>query len=139
MWNFVEWFVVGESIESVIQVVQVFECDGIVGNFDLFGEFIDSLVKCIEFVDDVIKLIEVVYVVGIKFYVSIKLSSVGQGKDENGEDFGLINVCCIIVKVKEYGGFICLDMEDYMWVDVMLEQFCMLVGEFGVEYVGIVL
>ena len=139
MWNLAERFVAGESIESAIQAVQALERDGIAGNLDLLGEFIDSPAKCTEFADDVIRLIEAAHAAGIKPYVSIKLSSVGQGKDENGEDLGLTNARRIIAKAKEYGGFICLDMEDHTRVDVTLEQFRMLVGEFGAEHVGTVL
>ncbi|MDO4246033.1 MAG: proline dehydrogenase [Deinococcus sp.] len=139
MWPLAERFVAGESIETAIKAVQDLAADGIQGNLDLLGEFIDSPEKCNEFAEQVLKLIDAAHAAGIKPYVSIKLSSVGQGKDEKGEDLGLKNARRIVGKAKEYGGFVCLDMEDHTRVDITLEQFRMLVGEFGHEHVGTVL
>ena len=139
MWSLAERFVAGEDIGSAIKAVQDLARDGIAGNLDLLGEFIDSPAQCTEFADNVLKLIEAAHAAGIKPYVSIKLSSVGQGKTEEGEDLGLTNARRIIAKAKEYGGFVCLDMEDSPRVDVTLKQFRALVGEFGREHVGTVL
>ena len=139
MWSLGERFVAGESIESAIKAVQELERDGIAGNLDLLGEFIDSPAKCNEFADDVLKLIEAAHAAGIRPYVSIKLSSVGQGQDDGGTDLGLNNARRIIGKAREYGSFVCLDMEDSARVDMTLEQFRTLVGEFGQEHVGTVL
>ena len=139
MWSLAERFVAGESIESAIKAVQELERDGIAGNLDLLGEFIDSPAKCNEFADDVLKLIEAAHAAGIRPYVSIKLSSVGQGQDDGGTDLGLNNARRIIGKAREYGSFVCLDMEDSARVDMTLEQFRTLVGEFGQEHVGTVL
>ncbi len=139
MWPLAERFVAGENLESAIKAVQQLEADGIAGNFDLLGEFIESPADCTRFADDVLALIEAAQDAGIKPYVSIKLSSVGQGKDEGGEDLGLKNARRIIAKAKEYGGFICLDMEDHTRVDITLRQLRTLIGEFGAEHVGTVL
>ncbi|WP_291426969.1 proline dehydrogenase [Deinococcus sp.] len=139
MWPLAERFVAGENLESAIKAVQQLQDDGIAGNFDLLGEFIESPADCTKFADDVLALIEAAQDAGIKPYVSIKLSSVGQGKDDGGEDLGLKNARRIIAKAKEYGGFICLDMEDSGRVDITLRQLRTLIGEFGAEHVGTVL
>lgn len=139
MWPLAQRFVAGEDIQSAVKAVQDLENDGIAGNLDLLGEFIDSPAKCTEFADNVLKLIDAAHAAGIKPYVSVKLSSIGQGKDEGGEDLGLKNARRVIGKAKEYGGFVCLDMEDHTRVDITLAQFRMLVGEFGAEHVGTVL
>ena len=139
MWPLAQRFVAGEDIQSAINAVQELQKDGIQGNLDLLGEFIDSPAKCTEFADNVLRLIDAAHAAGITPYVSIKLSSVGQGKSEGGEDLGLSNARRIVGKAKEYGGFVCLDMEDHTRVDMTLEQFRMLVGEFGNKHVGTVL
>ena len=139
MWPLAQRFVAGEDIQSAISAVQELQKDGIQGNLDLLGEFIDSPEQCNEFADNVLKLIDAAHAAGIKPYVSVKLSSVGQGKDDGGTDLGLRNARRIIGKAKEYGGFVCLDMEDHPRTDITLEQFRVLVGEFGAEHVGTVL
>lgn len=139
MWPLAERFVAGETIETALKAVKQLEADGISGNLDLLGEFIDSPAKCTEFADNVIKLIDAAHEAGITPYVSLKLSSVGQAKEEGGEDLGLKNARRIIGKAKGYGGFVCLDMEDHPRVDITLQQFRTLVGEFGNAHVGTVL
>lgn len=139
MWPLAERFVAGETIETALKAVKQLKADGIAGNLDLLGEFIDSPAKCTEFADNVIKLIDAAHEAGITPYVSLKLSSVGQAKEEGGEDLGLKNARRIIGKAKGYGGFVCLDMEDHPRTDITLEQFRVLVGEFGAEHVGTVL
>ena len=139
MWPLAERFVAGETIETALKAVKQLEADGIAGNLDLLGEFIDSPAKCTEFADNVIKLIDAAHEAGITPYVSLKLSSVGQAKEEGGEDLGLKNAHRIIGKAKGYGGFVCLDMEDHPRVDITLQQFRTLVGEFGNAHVGTVL
>ncbi|WP_135228155.1 proline dehydrogenase family protein [Deinococcus fonticola] len=139
MWPLAQRFVAGEDISSAVQAVKDLEQDGIQGNLDLLGEFIDSPARCTEFADNVIRLIEAAHQAGITPYVSIKLSSVGQGKQDAGEDLGLKNARRIIGKASEYGGFVCLDMEDHPRTDITLQQFRTLVGEFGHQHVGTVL
>lgn len=139
MWPLAQRFVAGEDIQSAIGAVLELQKDGIQGNLDLLGEFIDSPAKCTEFAEQVLKLIDAAHAAGIKPYVSVKLSSVGQGKDDGGTDLGLKNARRIVGKAKEYGGFVCLDMEDHTRVDLTLEQFRVLVGEFGNAHVGTVL
>lgn len=138
-WSLAQRFVAGEDIPSALSAVQELAKDGITGNLDLLGEFIESPADCTKFADNVIQLLDAAHAAGIKPYVSIKLSSVGQGKDDGGTDLGLKNARRIIGKAKEYGGFVCLDMEDHPRTDITLEQFRVLVGEFGNQHVGTVL
>lgn len=138
-WDLAQRFVAGEDIPSALAAVKELEKDGVLGNLDLLGEFIESPEQCTAFADNVIRLIEGAHEAGITPYVSVKLSSVGQGKRENGEDLGLHNARRIIGKAKDCGGFVCLDMEDHTRVDATLEQFRTLAGEFGPEHVGTVL
>ena len=79
MWPLAQRFVAGENIDSAIKAVQDLQRDGIQGNLDLLGEFIDSPAKCTEFAEQVLKLIDAAHAAGITPYVSIKLSS---GQDE---------------------------------------------------------
>ncbi|GHF67727.1 proline dehydrogenase family protein [Deinococcus ficus] len=135
----VKRFVASEDIPGVLRAAKELEQDGIGAILDQLGEFIDSPEQCNEFAQQVLDLIEQAHAQGVEPYVSIKLSSVGQGKTVNGEDLGLTNARRIIRKASEYGGFVCLDMEDHPLVDLTLAQFRTLVGEFGNKAVGTVL
>lgn len=138
-WPLAQRFVAGEDIPSALQAVRELQKDGIAANLDLLGEFIESPADCTAFADNVLQLLDAAHAAGITPYVSVKLSSVGQGKTVDGTDLGLTNARRIIGKAKEYGGFVCLDMEDHPRTDITLEQFRVLVGEFGHEHVGTVL
>ncbi|MCD0161638.1 proline dehydrogenase family protein [Deinococcus sp. 6YEL10] len=138
-WGVAQRFVAGESIQTALNAVKELEKDGVLANLDLLGEFIDSSEKCTAFADNVLNLMDAAHAQGIRPYVSVKLSSVGQGKTEGGEDLGLTNARRIVGRAKQYGGFVCLDMEDHPRVDITLAQLRTLIGEFGREHVGSVL
>ncbi|WP_291429734.1 proline dehydrogenase family protein [Deinococcus sp.] len=138
-WSVAQRFVAGESIQTALNAVRELEKDGILANLDLLGEFIDSPEKCNAFADNVLNLMDAAHAQGIKPYVSVKLSSVGQGKTVEGEDLGLSNARRIVGRARQYGGFVCLDMEDHPRVDITLAQLRTLIGEFGREHVGSVL
>ncbi|WP_309570538.1 proline dehydrogenase family protein [Deinococcus sp.] len=138
-WSVAQRFVAGESIQTALDAVKELEKDGILSNLDLLGEFIDSPEKCNAFADSVLSLMDAAHAQGIKPYVSVKLSSVGQGKTVDGDDLGLTNARRIVGRAREYGGFVCLDMEDHPRVDQTLAQLRILVAEFGREHVGSVL
>ncbi|MFC4637126.1 proline dehydrogenase family protein [Deinococcus hohokamensis] len=138
-WGLAQRFVAGETSAEALRAVKELSQEGILSNLDLLGEFIESPAQCDEFAQNVLNLLDAAHAQGITPYVSIKLSSVGQGKTEGGEDLGLKNARRIVGKAKGYGGFVCLDMEDHPRVDQTLAQFRTLVGEFGAEHVGTVL
>lgn len=138
-WGLAQRFVAGENIEGALNAVKDLSAEGILSNLDLLGEFIESPAQCDEFAQNVLNLMDAAHAQGITPYVSVKLSSVGQGKTEGGEDLGLKNARRIVGRAKQYGGFVCLDMEDHPRVDQTLSQFRTLVGEFGAAHVGTVL
>ncbi|UQN05654.1 proline dehydrogenase family protein [Deinococcus sp. QL22] len=138
-WSVAQRFVAGESAQTAIAAVNELAADGILSNLDLLGEFVASPEKANEFAAQVLHLLDAARAEGIKPYVSVKLSSIGQGQTVDGQDLGLTNARRIISKAKEYGGFVCLDMEDHPRVDQTLQQFRVLVGEFGAQQVGTVL
>ncbi|BDP40786.1 proline dehydrogenase [Deinococcus aetherius] len=138
-WGVAQRFVAGEDAQSALRAVKELEKDGILGNLDLLGEFVTSPDTANEFAGRVLSLLDDAHAARLKPYVSVKLSSVGQGMTVEGEDLGLANARRIVARAKGYGGFVCLDMEDHPRVDQTLAQFRTLVGEFGNAHVGTVL
>ncbi|GGM08304.1 proline dehydrogenase family protein [Deinococcus aerophilus] len=138
-WGLAQRFVAGEEVDGAIAAVRELQQDGILGNLDLLGEFVASPEKANEFAEKVLHLLDAAHTAGIPPYASVKLSAVGQGQTVDGQDLGLTNARRIVGRAREHGGFICLDMEDHPRVDQTLEQFRILVGEFGAQHVGTVL
>lgn len=138
-WGMAQRFVAGEDASSAIRAVQDLGRDGILGNLDLLGEFVASPEAANDFAGKVLHLLGEAHAAGLTPYVSVKLSSVGQGQTVGGEDLGLSNARRIVGRAREYGGFVCLDMEDHTRVDQTLTQFRLLVNEFGHGHVGTVL
>jgi proline dehydrogenase len=138
-WSVAKRFVAGEEMDTAIAAVKDLAQDGILGNLDLLGEFVNSPETANVFAGQVLALQARAAEAGLKPYVSVKLSSVGQGMDVDGTDLGLSNARRILGRARELGGYVCLDMEDHTRVDVTLAQFRTLLGEFGADHVGTVL
>ena len=138
-WSVAQRFVAGEESTTAIAAVKELAADGILSNLDLLGEFVTNPETANTFAEQVLALQAKAAEAGEKPYVSVKLSSVGQGMTVNGTDLGLSNARRIVGRARELGGFVCLDMEDHPRVDQTLAQFRELVHEFGAEHVGTVL
>ena len=138
-WSVAQRFVAGEESASAIAAVKELGQDGILGNFDLLGEFVTDPETANVFAGQILALQTQAAAAGIRPYVSVKLSSVGQGMTVDGSDLGYANARRMVGRARELGGFVCLDMEDHPRVDQTLQQFRKLVQEFGSAHVGTVL
>ncbi|WP_407538791.1 proline dehydrogenase family protein [Deinococcus radiomollis] len=144
-WSVAKRFVAGEEMDTAIAAVKELAADGVLGNLDLLGEFVNSPETANVFAGQVLALQARAAEAGVRPYVSVKLSSVGQGMTIDGPgstagtDLGLSNARRIVGRARELGGHVCLDMEDHSRVDVTLQQFRTLLSEFGAEHVGTVL
>jgi proline dehydrogenase len=138
-WSVAQRFVAGEETATALAAVKELAADGVLANLDLLGEFVSSPETANGFAEQILALQKQAAEAGIKPYVSVKLSSIGQGQTVDGADLGYTNARRIVGQARELGGFVCLDMEDHPRVDQTLQQFRELVGEFGAEHVGTVL
>ena len=138
-WSVAERFVAGESSATAIAAVKELAKDGILSNLDLLGEFVSSPDTANAFAEQILALQTQAAEAGVKPYVSVKLSSIGQGQTIDGADLGYVNARRIVGQARELGGYVCLDMEDHPRVDQTLKQFRDLLNEFGAEHVGTVL
>ena len=138
-WSLAQRFVAGEAAADVIRAAQDLEADGIGAILDLLGEFVDSVETANVFAGQILSLIDEAAAAGVTPYLSVKLSSVGQGLSMDGADLGLSNARRILDRMRPHGGFMVLDMEDHARVDITLEQFRILLAEYGAGAVGTVL
>ena len=138
-WSVAKRFVAGEESATAIAAVKELARDGILGNLDLLGEFVSSPETANAFAEQILSLQMQAAEAGVKPYVSVKLSSIGQGQTVDGTDLGYVNARRIVGRARELGGYVCLDMEDHPRVDQTLKQFRELLNEFGAGHVGTVL
>lgn len=143
-WSVAQRFVAGEETATALAAVKELAADGVLANLDLLGEFVSSPDTANAFAEQILSLQAQAAEAGIRPYVSVKLSSIGQGQTADGADLGTVdlgyvNARRIAARARELGGFVCLDMEDHPRVDQTLRQFRELVNEFGAEHVGTVL
>lgn len=138
-WSVAQRFVAGEETATALAAVKELAADGVLANLDLLGEFVSSPETANAFAEQILALQQQAAEAGIRPYVSVKLSSIGQGQTVDGADLGYVNARRIVGLARELGGFVCLDMEDHPRVDQTLQQFRELVREFGAEHVGTVL
>ncbi|GHG12245.1 proline dehydrogenase [Deinococcus piscis] len=143
-WALAQRFVSGETAQDAIKAIHRLEAQGIQGNLDLLGEFVNTPEPANANTEMILQTIDQVHAAGLTPYNSIKLSAIGQGQTVNGpdgkpQDLGDVNARRIVARAKEYGGFVNLDMEDHPRVDETLRLFRELVNEFGHQHVGTVL
>lgn len=139
-WPVARRFVAGELSADAIRAGRELQQGGVLANFDLLGEFVSTPERADEFTESVLALLDECEKEGWPSpYLSVKLSSVGQGQTVNGGDLGLSNARRILTRATGLGGFVNLDMEDHPRVNQTLEQFRTLVGEYGHQHVGTVL
>lgn len=139
-WALAQRFVAGAGIHDAIDAIKRLEQDGIQGNLDLLGEFVDKPEPANANTQAILDALDQVYAAGLTPYNSVKMSALGQGQTApDGQDLGYVNTRRIVERAKRYGGFVNLDMEDHTRVDSTLQIFRRLVEEFGHEHVGTVL
>lgn len=139
-WALAQRFVSGETAQDAIKAIKRLEAQGISGNLDLLGEFVNTPEPANTNTEMILATIDQVHAAGLTPYNSVKMSALGQGQTApDGQDLGYVNTRRVVERAKRYGGFVNLDMEDHTRVDSTLQIFRRLVKEFGHQHVGTVL
>jgi proline dehydrogenase len=113
-WKTASRFVAGTKIEDAIIVINELNSKGINVTLDHLGENTSKPEEASEATDIIINTLDEIKKSNLCANVSIKLTQIGLGLDENlcGQ-----NLERILVKAKEYGNFIRIDMEDTPYTD----------------------
>ena len=139
-WSVARRFVAGDDLADAVRAVEELEGDGVHGIMDLLGEMVTTEEQANLFAQRILDLLDALEGRELPKYVSIKLSQIGQDlTDPSGQNLGMVNARRILKRARSVGAFVRLDMEDHPRVDATLEQFRVLVGEFGNDTVGTVL
>jgi proline dehydrogenase len=134
-WNTASRFVAGTKIEDAVIVIHGLNAKGINVTLDHLGENTSKPEEASEATDIILNTLDVINKSKLCANVSIKLTQIGLGLDENlcGQ-----NLERILAKAKEYGNFIRIDMEDTPYTDKTIALYQQMHKK-GYQNTGIVL
>ena len=120
-WGVAWWaasrFVAGESIQDAIRVVRELNAKGITATLDQLGEHTSSVEEANISADAIVSVLQEINKAGVKSNVSIKLTQIGMGLDEN---ICRQNLLRILNHAKQHGNFVRIDIEDTPYTDVTI-------------------
>jgi proline dehydrogenase len=129
-------FVAGEKIGDAIRVVRGLNEKCINATLDHLGEHTSRVEEADRATQDILSILGEIDKAGVRANVSIKLTQIGMGLDE---EICRQNLALILDHVKKHGNFLRIDMEDTPYTDITLSLYSsMLQRGFTVNQVGMV-
>jgi proline dehydrogenase len=133
-WRMASRFVAGGRMEDAERVVKELNLKGINATLDQLGEHTTNVEEANRAADGIIAILDDINKAGIRSNVSIKLTQIGMGMDD---DVCRANLMRILDRAKQYGNFIRIDIEDTPYTDKTIGIFNeMLSKEFSIKTVG---
>ena len=111
-------FVAGETLEEAVTALHAIEAEGKYPILDLLGEHVDTQEGASLTTDQVVATLDYLETTTLSRYMSIKPSQLGLGLSTK---LAMENAWLIAERAKEMNAHICLDMENYPYVDGTLE------------------
>jgi len=121
-------YVAGETLADAVRVVRDLNQHGAMGTIDILGEEVQAREKALEAVEEYLQVFDTIAAEGLDSNVSIKPTLLGLKIDES---FCRDNIERIVVKAKEHGNFVRIDMEDNTTTDATLRIFHELYARYG--------
>ncbi len=135
-WKAASRFVAGDTIQDAIRVVRELNAKGINATLDRLGEHTSTLEEANAASDAIVQVLHEIDKAGVKANVSIKLTQIGMGLDEETCRQNLVR---ILEQAKKSNNFVRLDMEDTPYTDITINMYAsMLERGFPSECVGMV-
>lgn len=135
-WKAASRFVAGETVQDAIRVVRELNAKGINATLDRLGEHTSTVDEANAAADAIVQVLQEIDKAGVKANVSIKLTQIGMGLDEETCRQNLVR---ILEGAKKTGNFIRIDMEDTPYTDTTLALYnSMLERGFASDGVGVV-
>ncbi len=136
-WRAASRFVAGESISDAIRAVRELNAKGINVTLDQLGEHTSTAEEANTAADSIVRVLQEIDKAGVKANVSIKLTQIGMGLDEETCRQNLVK---ILEQAKKSKNFIRIDMEDTPYTDITLAMYrSMLERDFSSSQIGLVL
>jgi len=138
-WGFAWWaasrFVAGENIQDAIRVVRELNAKGINATLDQLGEHTSSMEEANISADAIVSVLQEIHKAGVRSNVSIKLTQIGMGLDEQICRQNLIR---ILNQAKQQCNFVRIDIEDTPYTDVTISIYkAVLEGGFTSRQIGL--
>jgi len=121
-------YVAGETLADAVRVVRNLNQQGAMGTIDVLGEEVKERDKALEAVEEYLRVFDTIAAEGLDSNVSIKPTLLGLKIDES---FCRDNIERIVVKAKEHGNYVRIDMEDNTTTDATLRIFHELYARYG--------
>ena len=135
-WSVASRFVAGVTAGEAIRVIRGLNEACINATLDQLGENTSTVEEADKATSDILQVLDEIQQAGVRANVSIKLTQVGMGLDE---EICRQNLVRILEQAKKYGTFVRIDMEDTPYTDTTLAMYySMLQRGFNVTQVGIV-
>lgn len=135
-WRVASRFVAGVTVEEAIRTIRGLNENCINATLDHLGEHTSTVEEADRATEDILRILDEIEKAGVKTNVSIKLTQIGMGLDE---EICRQNLVRILEQVKDHGNFLRIDMEDTPYTDTTLAiYYSMLQRGFHVSQVGMV-
>lgn len=135
-WRVASRFVAGEKVEDAIRAIRELNEKCINATLDQLGEHTSTVEEADRATQGILRLLDAIDKAGVRANVSIKLTQIGMGLDE---EICRQNLALILDQVKKHGNFLRIDMEDTPYTDTTLSlYYSMLQRGFNVSQVGLV-
>ena len=135
-WRVAARFVAGEKVEDAIRAIRELNEKCINATLDQLGEHTSTVEEADRATQGILHLLDEIDKAGVRANVSIKLTQIGMGLDE---EICRQNLAIILDHVRKHGNFLRIDMEDTPYTDITLSlYYSMLQRGFNVSQVGLV-
>lgn len=116
-WRAASRFVAGETPEDAIRAIRELNAKGIHATLDHLGEHTSTSEEANKAADDILSILNEIDKSGVKANVSIKLTQIGMGLDE---EICRQNLVRILEQARQHGNFIRIDIEDTPYTDITI-------------------
>ena len=135
-WRAASRFVAGETAGDAIRAIRELNEKCINATLDHLGEHTSTVDEADKATEDILLIINEIDKAGVRANVSIKLTQIGVGLDE---EICRQNLVRILEKAKECKNFLRIDMEDTPYTDITLAMYYSILQRgFNVGQVGLV-
>jgi proline dehydrogenase len=133
-WKMASRFVAGENIADAINVVNELNAKGINATLDQLGEHTSTPEEANRAADGIISILDAIKEAGVRSNVSIKLTQIGMGMDD---EVCRANLTRILVSARKHNNFVRVDIEDTPFTDKTISFYEeMLAAGFTTKTVG---
>ena len=136
-WRAASRFVAGEKIEDAIRVVRELNEKGINATLDFLGEHTSTTDEADRATENILSVFNEINKSGVRANVSIKLTQIGMGLDE---EICRQNLGRLLEQVKKSKNFLRMDMEDTPYTDITLSLYRSMIEQgFDPNHLGLVM